>query len=188
MKRITRLLPIALIALLSFGFTSCDSDYDEWDDRWYDGWDEYSWWNSNYIDPSDDLLAMAQTLRGHWSGTTGARFYDVNNVLHEEVYDTDMEFDQYNSNSLFGRGRQKDFVGNELVLDRTFTWHIDTRTADIYIVYDGSNGQNFQMIIDYDDLHLDDHSFEGVQRGKGETDEFAYQRYTYAKKIEFVDE
>ena len=53
------------------------------------------------------------------------------------------------------------------------------------MTYNGENGENFQMVIDYDDLNLTDRSFSGVQRGKGETDEFAYDRYTYAKKVSF---
>ena len=184
MKIITKLLPIALMTMLSFGFTSCDWE----NDPWYSGWDQNSWWNDNYANPSNDMLLMAGTLRGHWSGQTNASFYDANNILQQEVYLTDIEFDQYNANSLFGRGRQQDFLGTQLAYDRTFTWHIDVKTGDIYIVYDGNNNQTFQMVIRYNDLHLDDHRFEGVQYGQGETDEFAYQRYTYAKKMAPVGE
>jgi len=53
------------------------------------------------------------------------------------------------------------------------------------MTYNGENGDNFQMVIDYDDLNLTDRSFSGVQRGNGEADEFAYNRYTYAKKVSF---
>ena len=39
------------------------------------------------------------------------------------------------------------------------------------------------MIIDYDDMKLDDRTFSGVMVGNGESDEFSYTRYTYAKKV-----
>ena len=32
------------------------------------------------------------------------------------------------------------------------------------------------------DMKLDDHAFSGVMVGGGETDEFSFARYTYAKK------
>lgn len=172
MKKITQLLPIALMALFSFGFVSCTDD----DDYYYD--DDY---DSEYV----DLTHMAQILRGHWTGKTAARFYNEQQQLVEEVYDTDIEFDQYDSNSLSGRGRQLDYIRGELVYDRVFSWRIDRGTGDIIMIYNGENGDNFQMVIDYDDLNLTDRSFSGVQRGNGETDEFAYNRYTYAKKVSF---
>ena len=192
MKKMTKLLPLVLIALLSVGFTSCSIDDDPWsdtyEDPWFGDWNRNIWWNNNYANPSEDLLLMARTLRGHWSGTTAARFYDADNILRNEVYNTDIEFDQYKPNALFGRGRQRDYSGKQLVYDRTFTWHIDTKTWDIHMVYDGSNGQAFEMVIDYDDLRLDEHRFQGIQRGRGETDEFDYGRYTYAKKYVFDPE
>lgn len=64
MKKITQLLPIALMALFSFGFVSCTVD----DDYYYD--DDY---DSEYV----DLTHMAQILRGHWTGKTAARFYNA---------------------------------------------------------------------------------------------------------------
>lgn len=170
MKKMMKLLPLALAALLTLGFTSCDTE------EYY--YDEYE-----YNDYSDgDLYEMANTLRGRWSGRTAARFYDENGVLRQEVYDTDIDFDLYNANAYNGRGRQLDYLEGQLVYDRTFTWRIERGSGNIIMVYDGENGKKFQMVIKYNDLKLDDHTFSGVQVGDGETDEFSYQRYTYAKK------
>ena len=124
-----------------------------------------------------DIVAMAQTLRGHWTGTTEAKFYDENGLLKREVYSTNIEFDQTDYN-ISGRGLQNDYIGEELKYSRRFSWYIDSKTWDIVITYDGG----FKMIISYDALSLDSKTFVGTMVGEGETDEFEYERVTYAKK------
>lgn len=169
MKKMMKLLPIVLMALFTVSVTSCS------DDNYY--------YEDPYDNSQDVLYEMAQTLRGHWTGKTAARFRDQAGQLREEVYDTDMEFDMYDFTSRNGRGRQVDYFNGEVAWDRTFSWAIDSRSGDIIITYDGENGTKFQMIIDYDDMKLDDHTFSGVMVGSGESDEFSYTRYTYAKKV-----
>lgn len=170
MKKMMKLLPIVLMSLFTVSVTSCSDDNDYY-------------YEDPYDNSQDVLYEMAQTLRGHWTGKTAARFRDQAGQLREEVYDTDMEFDMYDSTSRNGRGRQVDYFNGEVTYDRTFSWAIDSRSGDIIITYDGENGKKFQMIIDYDDMKLDDHTFSGVMVGDGESDEFAYKRYTYAKKV-----
>lgn len=166
MRKMMKLLPAVLMALFMVSVTSCVED----DDYRFDD------------DSQAALREMVQTLRGHWTGKTAARFRDSAGLLREEVYDTDVEFDLYDSNSRNGRGRQVDYFNGKVAYDRTFSWTIDPRSANIIITYDGENGRKFQMVIDYDDMKLDDHAFSGVMVGGGETDEFSYARYTYAKK------
>lgn len=176
MKRIYSLASIALITLLSFSFTSCDDD-----GYWYDDYDNESWWNSDYENPDDDFVLMSNYLRGHWKGTTQAKYYDENGILVNETLTTDIEFDKSNTNAIFGRGAQFDYNGSELVLSRTFSWRIDSRSGDIYMVYDGDNGSTFSMTLSYDDLYLSQNDFSGILVGNGETDTFSYTKYTYAK-------
>ena len=185
MKAIKSLLAMLAIAALPALFTSCDDD--PWD-PWYDHYGPGYGHDYNRPDGGNnnndelDIVAMAQTLRGHWTGTTEAKFYDENGILKREVYSTDIEFDQTDDNTS-GRGLQNDYIGDELKYSRRFSWYIDSKTWDIVITYDGGEGEPaFKMIISYDDLSLDSKTFVGTMVGEGETDEFEYERVTYAKK------
>ena len=154
------------IAALPALFTSCDDDpWDPWYNHYGPGYGrDYNRpdGGNNYNDDELDIVAMAQTLRGHWTGTTEAKSYDENGIL---------------------RGLQNDYIGDELKYSRRFSWYIDSKTWDIVITYDGGEGEPaFKMIISYDDLSLDSKTFVGTMVGEGETDEFEYERVTYAKK------
>ena len=186
MKAIKSLLAMLAIAALPALFTSCDDDpWDPWYNHYGPGYGrDYNRpdGGNNYNDDELDIVAMAQTLRGHWTGTTEAKFYDENGILKREVYSTDIEFDQ-NDDNTSGRGLQNDYIGEELKYSRRFSWYIDSKTWDIVITYDGGEGEPaFKMIISYDDLSLDSKTFVGTMVGEGETDEFEYERVTYAKK------
>lgn len=208
MKRFLHLiLSVAAVGLLTLGFTSCDDD-DDWYDPYYNypyandaGYDNGSWWNKNYADPSDTYVQMANALRGHWSGSLEAIGNDSNGRTVTYNYTTDVEFDQYQQGTVFGRGRQQDYItdaqGNlQLSYDRRFTWHIDVQTGNIWITYDASNGQsNYTMVIPYEDsstkyggFHLDATQFYGsmIAEDNTELDNFDFQRYTLAKKTTLV--
>ena len=188
MKTIKNLLAVLAIAALPALFTACDDDpWDPWYNHYGPGYgrdyDYHGHGNGNSNDDGIDIVAMAQTLRGHWTGTTVAKFYDENGILKTETYSTDIEFDQTDDNTS-GRGLQNDYIGDELKYSRRFSWYIDSKTWDIVVTYDGGEGiPAFQMIISYDDLSLDSRTFVGTMVGEGETDEFDYERVTYAKKV-----
>ena len=176
MKSLKNIGIMAALAVATILVTSCEID-NYYEDNTYR---RYSWWDDSYEYPSNDLLAMAQTLLGHWDGRFVARGVDAYGNAGTKVYYTDIEFDQYNSNAIYGRGRQVDYEGRNdpNPFSRSFSWRIDTRTRAIVITYDN----NYTMTIAYSELSLNDNAFEGVMRGANETDEFDFRRYTLAKK------
>ena len=177
MKSLKNIGMMAALAIATIFVTGCEID-NYYDDNSYR---RYSWWDDSYEYPSNDLLAMAQTLRGHWDGRLVARGVDALGYAGTKVCYTDIEFDQYNSNAIYGRGRQVDYEGRNdpNPFRRSFSWRIDTRTRAIIITYDGTG---YTMTIAYSELSLNDNAFEGVMRGANETDEFDFRRYTLAKK------
>lgn len=203
MKQILGKLAMAAMAMLAIGgMASCDDD-DDWyyydypyRDQAGDGRDNGSWWNESYTDPSEDYVEMANALRGHWSGSLDATGQvDSQTVTYH--YTTDVEFDQYQTGTVYGRGRQLDYLTDEndslvLDMDRNFTWHIDTSNGNIVIVYDASGGNAaFTMTIPYESedskyggFHLDATEFFGTMFADddSEFDDFDFQRYTFAKK------
>ena len=190
MKRIstitTSIFSIAFLTMFSLTFVSCDDEHWYDDDPWYNTYGDDGWYNQSYNSPSNDRIDMANLLRGHWQGQTESRFYDSNNILKDEIYTTDIEFDQYMANSVYGRGIQKDYIGNTLQYSRTFSWGID-EYGNVNITYDGNNG-GFTMVIAYNNLKLDSNAFTGTMTANGETDVFSWTRYTYAKPATRVAE
>jgi len=176
MKTKTLLATMTVALICSLTFSSCSDDHYYYDNPWYD----YGWYDEGYDNPSNDRVAMANMIRGHWSGQTRAQFYNSYGEWVDETYDTEIEFDQYSSGAVYGRGVQYDYYNGELDLQRTFSWGVD-QNGNIYITYDGDDGSSFTQVIDYDDLSLDSDYFTGTAVGDGETDYFSWQRYTYAK-------
>lgn len=181
----TRLLSLLMaVATMPLMFTSCDDPWDYYDyyDDWYDG---YDWYNDAFNHGTSQLNLMAQTLRGHWEGTMRNEYtneYGEREYVDMNVY---FEFDQYNSLSLNGRGREVDYVGNESQ-ELRFSWYIDPRTGDIRIKYDGSN---YTFLLDShantptSGFSLSDDFFSGVMEGLNNTEliYFDCERTTLAK-------
>lgn len=173
MKNLKNIFAALLFATLPIAFTSCDTDpWDDgpyWDyDNYYEGWyDDYDWYGDPFEHGNDELNQMAQTLRGHWTGQI--RYYYTNDYGQREHVDMDVdfEFDQYDRNSINGRGREIDYVGNESQ-ELKFSWYIDPRTANINIKYDGS-GKTYLLdahASSHDSgFYLDDDEFSGVMEG-----------------------
>lgn len=162
MKRIKTLSAMMIALVASFVFTSCDEDpwhhhdegwnYNDYSQDWYD---DYDWYNQSFNYGTDNLTAEASALRGYWSGTIENRYVDDNNQQQAVQMNATFEFDQYNTSSLNGRGRETDVVyltddsgnpvydsdGNQQTESQElrFTWYIDPRTGDIYLKYDTSN-------------------------------------------------
>lgn len=194
MKKIFTLAAAILVMALPFTLTSCDDD-DDWYDPWYTDWN----WGHDYNDrPNDDgnggdvnnddfFVAMAQTLAGQWRGTMRAYALDENgNAVDSIDYDTDIEFKQYNSQSVSGTGTQWDYEPNtnNCELQRDFTWSIDTTNGNINMIYKTQNPNGsytiYTMTINYDDLNLDNRTFTGylVSQNGDEVDDFYFNRYS----------
>ena len=192
MKRMYKLLPVAIMVGLLATFTSCDSnpwygDYDYYD--YYGSWyDSYDWYNRPFNYGNDALNEEAQMLRGIWGGTLVAQ-YTENGQRVTQNLDVEFIFDQYNSKSLNGRGREYDYYseGTDVL---SFSWYIDPRTGDIYLEYDPNQyGKKRVMRLDAHSVsngfYLDSSKFNGVMIGQNtdEVDEFNLERKTLAKAM-----
>lgn len=157
----SRLFTMALVLCASaFTLTSCDDDPWEYDYyNYYDDWyDDYNWYGDAFNYGNNTLNQEAAALRGYWTGQVEEQYYDQYGKLQSNTMYADFEFDQYNTKSLNGRGRETDYVpatddyGNVLydqqgniVYDSRelrFAWYIDPRTGDINLKYD-DNGYTF---------------------------------------------
>lgn len=177
MKRLHFLLPMVLLAMLSLTFSSCEI---EPGDPYFA---RYEWWDDSYRNPDRMLVDMARTLRGRWQGTLVAKGLDGYGRPIQKNYLTQIEFDQYTSMAIYGRGIQSDYrsINDPNPYTRRFSWHINSRTGDIYIDYDN----NYSMIIPYKTMNLSGSGFVGEMIAHDETDDFNFQRYTLAKSGTF---
>ncbi|MGI6232003.1 MAG: hypothetical protein ACOYJF_04015 [Prevotella sp.] len=190
MKQIyTFTVAFLMMGALAITFTSCGEDHYYWDyyDDYYGG-DDY---NDVPSDGDEDFfVAMAQTLAGQWRGSMRAYEIDENgNAIDSIDFETDIEFKQYNSQSVSGTGTQWDFAPgtDSLEYQRDFTWLIDTTNGNIVITYKEVTGENtyntYTMTINYDDLNLNDRTFTGwlYSEDGGEADDFYFDRYSESR-------
>lgn len=199
MKTTKFYMAMIAIAMVPFAMTSCGDPwyygYDPCDPYYYDHYGPYGPGEPNgpgyddnrydepYYDNDATMLAEAQCLRGHWQGTMVDEFTNQQGQRQQVQYDADIEFDQYNSNSLSGRGREIDVAGNE-TQELVFTWFVDAQTGNIHIKYDGGS----VVIIDAKStdrgFYLDDNQFYGYMIGQNIDDViyFDLARYTYARE------
>lgn len=193
---------VAVLAM-ALTFTSCDDDpwHDDWDYRDYNqGWyDDYDWYGDAFNYGTNTLNQEAQALRGYWTGQIENAYYDNKNQLQRVQMNAEFEFDQYDSNSLNGRGRETDYApmvdddGNyvydsdgQLVYDSQelrFSWYIDPRTGDINIKYDGSG---YEYKTEWDggfSLNTQSKRFYGVFTGTNNNEQISFNlsRTTLAK-------
>lgn len=185
MKRMNRFLEMMAMAAMPLLFTACDDDhyvYDYYDyyEEWYD---DYDWYDKSFNYGTNVLNEEAQCLRGHWEGDMVLEYTDDYGQRQRAAMGVEFEFDQYNSKSLNGRGREIDYVGDEWQ-ELRFSWYIDPRTGDINIKYDGS-GFTFRLDINdrVNGFYLDDNVFYGTMVGQN-NDEIIYfdcTRTTLAK-------
>ena len=161
MKKIYTYLTLLLLAMSPAMFTSCDTDdywYDDYDD-WYENEDDR--YNKPYDEGCCQLVSMAQTLNGMWSGQAKNVVYEGNNAYETKIY-VDFTFTQYSKKSNNGVGYETDYVqdydenGSPLFNpDRSpayksqtmqFKWYIDPRTYNIYMEYVDSGAR---YLLDY---------------------------------------
>lgn len=189
MKKCTTMMLVAMMMSLPTLLTSCNSD--PWyDDPWYDDWS----WGNDYnhrpdnenVSNDDFFVLMAQTLAGQWRGNMMAYEIDDHGYAIDSLfYITDIEFKQYNRQSISGTGTQYDFHPDteKLEMKRDFTWYIDPQTGDIYLIYKEQNAdgttRNYTMCVAYDDLNMNNRTFTGylwAEDGR-EVDDFWFDRY-----------
>lgn len=189
MKKCTTMMFVAMMMSLPTLLTSCDSD--PWHDApWYDDWS----WGNDYnhrpdnqnVSNDDFFVLMAQTLAGQWRGNMMAYELDDHGFAIDSLsYTTDIEFKQYNRQSISGTGTQYDFRPDteKLEMKRNFTWYIDPKTGDIYLIYKEQNAdgitRNYTMRVAYEDLNMNNRTFTGylwAEDGR-EVEDFWFDRY-----------
>ncbi len=159
-----------LVAAMPTMLTSCD------DDPWHRDFDygNYDWYDDAYTDGTSDLVAMAQTLNGTWSGTATNEYTNNNGMRERTTFDVEFTFVQYSQKASNGTGYETDYDddGNEQTL--RFKWYIDPRTYNIYIEYlnsgyryvlcESGNSDTSGFFVGYDD-DLRKDVFSGVMEG-----------------------
>lgn len=175
MKRIYYFFTMLMLASMPILFTSCDDDPYYWYDDYYGDWyDDYNWFDKPFDHGNNDLVTMAQTLNGTWSGTATNEYTDDEGVRRRTSFYVDFTFTQYSVNSNNGTGYETDFDGEGKEQTLRFKWYIDPRTYNIYIEYVNSgyqyvlnasgNSQTSGFFLGYDDQSRKD-LFSGVMEG-----------------------
>lgn len=112
--------------------TSCDTD------DWYD---DYDWFNDPYNEGSDDLISMARTLNGTWTGDAKSDYINKNGECSTDYFYVEFTFTQYTSYSCNGTGYETDSDDTGYSEVRRFKWYIDPRTGNINIEYISSKSR-----------------------------------------------
>ncbi len=175
MKKIYYLATLLMLAAMPVLFTSCDDEPYYWYEDYYGDWyDDYDWYDKPFDYGKSDLVTMAQTLNGTWSGTATNEYTNDDGQRERVSFCADFTFTQYSQNSNNGTGYETDYddSGNEQTL--RFKWYIDPRTYDIYIEYVNSgyqyvlnsrgNSNTSGFYLGYDDQLRKD-VFSGVMEG-----------------------
>lgn len=175
MKKIYYLATLLMLAAMPVLFTSCDDEPYYWYEDYYGDWyDDYDWYDKPFDYGKSDLVTMAQTLNGTWSGTATNEYTNDDGQRERVSFYADFTFTQYSQNSNNGTGYETDYddSGNEQTL--RFKWYIDPRTYDIYIEYVNSgyqyvlkfrgNSNTSGFYLGYDDQLRKD-VFSGVMEG-----------------------
>lgn len=142
MKKIYYLATLLMLAAMPVLFTSCDDEPYYWYEDYYGDWyDDYDWYDKPFDYGKSDLVTMAQTLNGTWSGTATNEYTNDDGQRERVSFYADFTFTQYSQNSNNGTGYETDYddSGNEQTL--RFKWYIDPRTYNIYIEYVNSSYQ-----------------------------------------------
>lgn len=132
MKRIYTFLTMFMLALMPAMMTSCDTD------DWYD---DYDWFNDPYNEGSDDLISMARTLNGTWTGDAKSDYINKNGECNTDYFYVEFTFTQYTSYSCNGTGYETDSDDTGYSEVRRFKWYIDPRTGNINIEYISSKSR-----------------------------------------------
>lgn len=132
MKRIYTFLTMFMLALMPAMMTSCDTD------DWYD---DYDWFNDPYDEGSDDLIYMARTLNGTWTGDAKSDYINKDGEWSTDYFYVEFTFTQYTSSSCNGTGYETDYADNGETNVSRFKWYIDPRTGNINIKYISSGSR-----------------------------------------------
>ena len=136
MKRIYTFLTMFMLALMPAMMTSCDTDDEYWWDDYYGDWyDDYNWYDDPFDHGNDQLVSMARTLNGTWTGNAKSDYKEDNGQWYTAYFDVEFTFTQYTYSSCNGTGYETDSDDTGYSEVRRFKWYIDPRTGNINIEY-----------------------------------------------------
>ena len=136
MKRIYTFLTMFMLALMPAMMTSCDTDDEYWWDDYYGDWyDDYNWYDDPFDHGNDQLVSMARTLNGTWTGNAKSDYKEDNGQWYTAYFDVEFTFTQYTYSSCNGIGYETDSDDTGYSEVRHFKWYIDPRTGNINIEY-----------------------------------------------------
>ena len=93
MKRIYTFLTMFMLALMPAMMTSCDTDDDYWYDDYYGEWyDEYDWYNDPFDHGNNQLVSMARTLNGTWTGKAKSDYKEDNGQWYTAYFNVEFTF------------------------------------------------------------------------------------------------
>lgn len=142
MKRIYTFLTMFMLALMPAMMTSCDTDDDYWWDDYYGEWyDKYNWYDDPFDHGNDQLVSMACTLNGTWTGNAKSDFKEEDGRWYTDYFYVEFTFTQYTSMSCNGTGYETDSDDEGNSVERHFKWYIDPRTGNINIEYISSKSR-----------------------------------------------
>ena len=105
MKKIYYLATLLMLAAMPVLFTSCDDEPYYWYEDYYGDWyDDYDWYDKPFDYGKSDLVTMAQTLNGTWSGTATNEYTNDDGQRERVSFYADFTFTQYSQNSNNGTG------------------------------------------------------------------------------------
>jgi hypothetical protein len=135
--------------------------------------DPYEEPNEAKEDDGRKALIVAERLSGSWNGSLDVDFFDDAGFHYTGSYTSQMDFAQYNSNTVNGTGMETDYdAGGKMVLKAPFTWYVDTAEGNaIYMKFDYR-----EMVVR--SYSLDYTHFSGTMRTTDslETDHFSFTR------------
>ena len=135
MKRVYIFLTMVMLALTPAMFTSCDTDDDYWYDDYYGDWyDDYDWYDKPFDHGDNELVSMARTLNGTWTGNAKSDFKE-DDQWYTAYFDVEFTFTQYTSKSCNGTGYETDYDGQGNQQTLRFKWYVDPRAGNINIEY-----------------------------------------------------
>ena len=170
MKKIYYLATLLMLAAMPVLFTSCDDEPYYWYEDYYGDWyDDYDWYDKPFDYGKSDLVTMAQTLNGTWSGTATNEYTNDDGQRERVSFYADFTFTQYSQNSNNGTGYETDYddSGNEQTL--RFKWYIDIYIEYVnsgyqYVLNSRGNSNTSGFYLGYDDQLRKD-VFSGVMEG-----------------------
>lgn len=106
---------------------------------------------------NENILRIANTLRGEWRGEMETRFFDEYGVLNRHECEARFTFTQEKEGTINGKGKEIDIENGKTVWNMTFSWYVGN-DEHIHLRYIDKTERNIAT------YHLDNDSFSGKMK------------------------